>query len=124
MKLDMYEAIGGRNKLNAAVRIFYRKVMADPNLQPFFAKTDMNGLRAKQVMFLSMLLGNTESFGRPDIRAAHTASRHEGLTDAHVDAFFGHFRSTLEDIGVQPEIVEQIMHELESTRREVLDRPT
>ena len=122
MKLDMYEAIGGRNKLNAAIRIFYERVLADPSLREFFAATNMDGLRAKQVMFLSMLLSGEKGMGRPDIDAAHGPSRHAGLTDAHFDAFVGHFRATLETIGVQPDIIDKIMQELETTRSEVLGR--
>lgn len=118
----MYEAIGGRQKLNAAVRIFYEKVLQDAALTPFFAAANMDGLRAKQVMFLSMLLGGAQGFARPDIHGAHDKSRKEGLTDAHFDAFVAHFRATLEEIGVESEIVEKVMQDLEATRREVLGR--
>jgi hemoglobin len=118
----MYEAIGGRQKLNAAVRIFYEKVLKDPKLSPFLAGANMDGLRAKQVMFLSMLLGGGKGFARPDIRGAHGKSRQAGLTDAHFDAFVAHFRATLEEIGVETEIVEKVMQDLESTRKEVLGR--
>lgn len=122
MKLDMYEAIGGRQKLNAAVRIFYEKVLKDPKLRQFFTAANMDGLRAKQVMFLSMLLGGGKGFARPELHGAHAKSRTEGLADAHFDAFVAHFRATLEDIGVAHEIVEKVMQDLESTRTEVLGR--
>lgn len=118
----MYEAIGGRQKLNAAVRIFYEKVLKDPKLREFFTGANMDGLRVKQVMFLSMLLGGGKGFVRPDIHGAHVKSRAEGLTDAHFDAFVGHFRATLEEIGVEAEIVAKVMQDLESTRNEVLGR--
>lgn len=118
----MYEAIGGRNKLNAAVRIFYEKVLKDPALRGFFDATNMDGLRTKQAMFLSMLLGGGKGFARPDIHGAHAKSRGAGLTDAHFDAFIAHFRATLEEIGVAAEIVEKVMRDLESTRNEVLGR--
>jgi len=122
MKLNMYEAIGGRTKLNEAVALFYEKVLADPTLRQFFAHSNMNGLQSKQMMFLTMLLSGSQGFGKPDIHAAHAGSRVQGLTDAHFDAFLGHFRATLVQIGVQVEAVEEIMRELESTRNQVLDR--
>ena len=122
MKIDMYEAIGGRQKLNAAVRIFYENVLKDPALRGFFNGANMDGLRAKQVMFLSMLLGGGKGLDRPDIHGAHAKSRTAGLTSAHFEAFIAHFRTTLEEIGVQAEIVAKIMRDLEATRREVLDR--
>lgn len=122
MKLNMYEAIGGRTKLNEAVTKFYAKVLADPNLGGFFARSNMNGVHAKQMMFLTMLLSGNEGFGKPDIHAAHADSRMEGLTDAHFDAFLGHFRTTLVEIGVQNEAVEEIMQQLEAARKQVLGR--
>lgn len=122
MKLNMYEAIGGRSKLSEAVTLFYEKVLADPSLRGFFAQSNMKGVRAKQMMFLTMLLSGDEGFGKPDIHAAHAGSRMEGLSDAHFDAFVGHFRTTLVEIGVEGEAIEEIMRELESTRKKVLGR--
>ena len=58
MSVDtLYEIIGGRSKIHAAVDLFYQKVQADPSMKPFFDGQDMSRLRAGQSMFLSMLLG-------------------------------------------------------------------
>ena len=35
-EISLYEAIGGRPALVAAVDLFYRRILADPELSPFF----------------------------------------------------------------------------------------
>jgi hemoglobin len=122
LKLDLFQAIGGRSKINAAVEIFYRKVLADPTLRGFFAVADMDGLQAKQAMFLTMLLGGEQRYSGRDIAEAHAPSRHIGLTEAHFDTFVGHFYAALEEIGVAPDVIAQITHKLEAARASILGR--
>jgi hemoglobin len=54
---DLYDLIGGRQTVWTANQAFYRRVLADNTLRPFFKSTDMAELRARQSMFISMLLG-------------------------------------------------------------------
>lgn len=122
MKLDLFQAIGGRSKINAAVSLFYKKVLADPSLRGFFDGANMNGLRSQQAMFLTMLLGGEQRYSGRDIREAHAPARVHGLTDAHFDAFVGHLYAALEEIGVASDLIAQIAAKLESTRSSVLGR--
>lgn len=122
MKIDLYEAIGGGSKISAAVALFYQKVLADPSLREFFAKSNMNGLQAKQAMFLSMLIGGEPRYTGRDVGEAHADSRILGLTDAHFNSFLGHLRATLEEVGVESTAVAQILEKLETTRNSILGR--
>lgn len=97
-------------------------MLADPSLRSFFESANMNGLQAKQAMFLTMLLGGEQRYSGQDIREAHNSARIHGLTDAHFDAFVGHLYAALDEIGVAPEVVAQIAQELESTRASILGR--
>ena len=47
MTTTLYERIGGEAALDAAVDLFYRKVLGDPGLSDFFDSTDMDGQRGK-----------------------------------------------------------------------------
>jgi hemoglobin len=116
----LYELIGGRMRIQAGVKLFYDKVLADPTVQRFFSGTDMDGLRAKQSMFVSMLLGGKIVYTGKDIAAAHARSRAQGMTAEHFDTILKHFRDALTEIGIEPEKVEQVIARLESTRKDVL----
>ena len=117
---NLYELVGGHHSVKVATERFYQKVLEDDNLRQFFSQTDMAHLRARQVMFISMLLGGGEYTGK-DIHVAHAPARGHGLNDAHFDLFLKHFRAALEEVGVKPENAEKIMKRLESKRGSVLD---
>jgi truncated hemoglobin YjbI len=65
----LYDVIGGRRTISAVTKRFYKKVLKDDSLRQFFRGTDMDQLRAHQVMFVSMLLGGTVYAGK-DIHSA------------------------------------------------------
>jgi hemoglobin len=120
----IYETIGGRLRIKAAVELFYGRVFADPSVRHFFEGVDMQGLHARQSMFVSMLLGGKIVYTGKDVREAHANSRMKGLTDVHFDTLLKHFRAALEEIQIQPDKVVKIMTLLEGTRDAVLGRST
>jgi hemoglobin len=67
---ELFDLIGGRPTIQAATESFYRKVHADETLRVFFQSTDIEQLRARQSLFISMLLG-----GRV-VYTARTSQRH------------------------------------------------
>ena len=119
---DLYETIGGRQIVGAAIESFYRRVLEDDTLRHFFDSTDMARLHAGQSMFVSMLLGGRAAHAGREIGAAHAAARAKGLTDEHFDAFLKHFRAALDEVGVKPENAEKVMKLLEAKRGDVLNR--
>ena len=48
MAQNLYEKIGGEAAVDAAVDIFYRKVLADDRINAFFESVDMEQQAAKQ----------------------------------------------------------------------------
>jgi hemoglobin len=118
----LYELIGGRRAVHAAVESFYKKVLSDPTLSSFFDRTDMPHQIALQSMFISMLLGGDVVYTGNDIRAVHAGARDLGLADSHFDSFLRHFRAALQEQGVQPDKLKKAMVLLENKRDEVLGR--
>jgi hemoglobin len=117
---DLYDLIGGRQTVWTANQAFYRRVLADNTLRPFFKSTDMAELRARQSMFISMLLGGRIVYTGKDIHAAHAHAREQGLNDGHFDRFLGHFRKALNEVGVQADKVEKVSKLLDTRRNAVL----
>ncbi len=117
----LYETIGGNRTIWAATQSFYRRVLGDPELRPFFDSADMTNLVARQSMFISMLLGGRVVYTGKDIRSAHERVRIQGLTDAHFDAFLKHFRAALDEVGVPSDKADEVMKLLEARRSTVLN---
>jgi len=116
----IYETIGGRLKINAAVELFYQKVLADPSLRPFFEAVGMDRLRERQSMFVSMLLGGRVVYTGKDIHTAHESARKMGMDQSHFDTFLKHFRDALEEVGIPPERLDKIMQLLQASSDAVL----
>ena len=118
---QLYELIGGKRTVWAATEAFYRRVLADRTLSPFFKRTDIPHLVARQSMFISMLLGGRIVYTGKDIAAAHEHAREQGLNDGHFDSFLEHFREALDEVGVPSDKVQEVLKLLEAKRNSVLN---
>ena len=118
---ELYDLIGGRKVIGEATELFYKKVFADKSLRPFFERTDMNNLRARQSMFISMLLGGRVVYTGKEIGAAHASSRAQGVNDGHFDTFIRYFREALLEVGVDATKAERVVNFLEAKRSLVLE---
>ncbi len=118
----VYEQLGGEAAINAAVDVFYRRVLADHYINRFFEGVDMEKQAAKQKAFLTMVTGGPNNYTGKDMREAHKHLVHEmGLNDSHFDHVVCHLRSTLAELGVAPELIKTVADVAESTRDDVLD---
>ncbi len=118
----LFEQLGGAGAVDAAVDIFYRKVLADDRISRFFDDVDMDRQRAKQKAFLTMAFGGPNNYSGLDLRAGHARLQKMGLTDSHFDAVIELLGSTLKELGVADGLVQQVAAIAESTRADVLGR--
>ncbi|MCH7863778.1 MAG: group 1 truncated hemoglobin [Proteobacteria bacterium] len=122
MTTSLYERLGGEAAVNAAVDIFYRKVLADSSISDFFDTTDMDEQRNKQKAFLSMAFGGPNEYSGKDMREAHAPLVEKGLNDSHFDAVAGHLDATLRELGVADDLIGEAMAIAAGTRDDVLGR--
>lgn len=122
MSESLYQRIGGAAAVEAAVDLFYRKVLTDPDVLDFFDTTDMDDQRAKQKSFLTMVFGGPHEYTGRDMRAAHAKLVDDGLNDSHFDKVAGHLQATLEELGVDAGCIAEVMTIAGSTRDDVLNR--
>ena len=122
MNDSLFESLGGAGAVDAAVDIFYRKVLSDDSISGFFDTTDMDDQRAKQKSFLTMAFGGPNEYTGKDMREAHAPLVEKGLNDSHFDAVAGHLQATLEELKVPADLIAQVMAIAGSTRDDVLNR--
>ncbi|MCG8596286.1 MAG: group 1 truncated hemoglobin [Kiloniellales bacterium] len=119
---SLFERLGGKAAVEAAVDLFYQKVLADPGISHFFEGTDMRVQRGKQKAFLITVFGGPAIYTGKDLRRAHAPLVERGLTDSHFDAVAGHLQATLEELGVARDLTDEVMSIAASTRDDVLNR--
>ncbi len=122
MSKTIYEQIGGAAAVDAAVDIFYDKILADNAIKQFFTTVDMKKQRAKQKAFLTMVFGGPNKYDGADLRNAHAGLVAKGLNDLHFDAVAKHLKATLEQLKVPAELTSQILAIAGSVRNDVLGR--
>ena len=122
MTQSLYDRIGGDAAVNAAVDIFYRKVLADDRINDFFEDVDMEKQAAKQKAFLTMVMGGPNDYTGKDMREGHAHLVKRGLNDSHFDAVMENLGATLQELNVPPELIAEAAAIAESTRNDVLNR--
>ncbi len=120
--MGLYDEIGGAPAVNAAVDIFYRKVLKDARINHFFAGVDMAKQAAKQKAFLTLAFGGPNSYTGLDMRKGHAHLVAKGLSDAHFDAVVENLGATLKELNVPDHLIAKAAAIAESTRNDVLGR--
>lgn len=122
MSDSLYDRLGGEGAVDAAVDIFYRKVLSDDSISQFFDDIDMDAQRAKQKSFLTMVFGGPNDYTGKDMREAHKHLVERGLNDDHFNAVAGHLQATLQELGVAEDLVGEVMAIAGGARDDVLNR--
>ncbi|WP_333877994.1 group I truncated hemoglobin [Methylobacter sp.] len=122
MSKALYERIGGEPAVNAAVDIFYRKVLNDDRINHFFDNVDMEKQAAKQKAFLTMAFGGPHNYTGEDMRKGHAHLVKMGLDDSHFDAVVENLGATLNELNVPQELITEVVAICETTRNDVLGR--
>jgi hemoglobin len=96
-----YQRIGGAPSIKAAVRLFYDRVLADPDLVGYFEKVEMEEQRRHMVLMLTAVLGGPNNYTGRDLAEAHQPL----LIPAEHYAKVGvHLIATLTELGVPEDI--------------------
>lgn len=115
---NVYEQIGGADAVDAAVDIFYRKVLGDPIISDFFDTVDMDAQRIKQKTFLTVAFGGPNNYSGKDMREGH---KHMNIKEEHFTAVAGHLQATLQELNVPENLVAEVMAIAASTHDDVLN---
>lgn len=116
---SLYERIGGDGAIDAAVDIFYRKVLSDDRISHFFDTVDMERQHVKQKAFLTMAFGGPNQYTGQDMRKAHAAMK---LNESHFDAVMEHLTATLRELGVAADDISGVEGIALSVKDDVLNR--
>jgi len=104
--VNVYQAIGGRAAVAAAVEGLYGRLLADPVLSRFFPGGVAAKHRAYVVTILGEALGGPERYRGPDLVKAH---RRLGITDADFDRTAVHLAATLDSLEVPRHLAHHIV---------------
>ena len=114
---SVYEQIGGKPAVSAAVDGLYERLLADPVVAPYFAGTDMDRQKRHMRAFMALALGGADLYAGRDMHSAHADL---GVTHDAFDRVIGHLVDTLVSLGVPGELIQAIGDKLAPLRDEIV----
>ena len=97
-----YARVGGGSAVRVVVDRFYELVIADPQLAPYFANTDLPTLKRHQVQLISHLLGGPAEYTGRELRDAHAGL---DITPEAYALVTKHLVAALTEAGVPEDII-------------------
>ena len=98
--------IGGHDALEVVVEDFYCRVLDDDHLASFYAGSNMKCVKARQVEFLSSVLGGPGPYTGTPIRQVHEG---RGITMHHFAMVAAHLADSLCAAGLHPDTITEIL---------------
>jgi len=114
----LFDKIGGMGAVNAAVDIFYTKVLKDDLIKHFFEKIDMTTQAGKLKAFLAYAFGAPLPYSGKQMKEAHAYMK---LTEAHFNAVAGHLVSTLQELNVPQNLIDEVVVIAMSTKDDIVN---
>ncbi len=97
-----YEAIGGGPAVSAVVDDFYKRVLADPRLVPYFDGVDLPRLKRHQALLVTQVLGGPQNYDGRSLAEAHASM---AINYDEFLAVLGHLAAALAAAGVPDDII-------------------
>lgn len=114
----MYQTVGGADGISRIVDLFYEKLWADPELQPYFAGIDRERLKHHQRQFLTFALGGgTTAYEGRALGDSHANLK---ITDEAFSKVQWYLRVTLEELDVDRPLIMIINGFVEGGRGQVV----
>lgn len=115
---SLFDRIGGDAAINAAVDLFYKKIMADDRINHLFENTDMDRQIRKQKEFMTFAFGGSTKYDGQSLRAAH---KDLDLIEYDFKAVAEDLVATLNDLEVPQDLQDEVMAIVGSTHDDVLN---
>ncbi|MET8676334.1 globin [Streptomyces sp. NPDC004647] len=104
-----YEQVGGEPTFRRLVHRFYEGVAGDPLLRPMYPDADLGPAEERLVLFLIQYWGGPRTYsdnrGHPRLRMRHAPFT---VDRAAHDAWLGHMREAVDELGLPPELEAQL----------------
>ena len=113
---SLFKRMGGETSVDAAVDLFLEKAGADDRLTDLLAGADAKQLKT----FATKMLGGASAYTGPAPKKVYeTLVREKDMDDGHVIAFAGYLADTLNQMGLPPELIDEVMTAADNLRSEV-----
>lgn len=114
MEKPLFERHGGFAAVRRIVSAFYERMLESRRLAPYFAQTDIRRLIDHQTRFITQVMGGPASLPDRQLERAHAGL---GVTTAEFAEMVELLRLTLDEAGLAPADIEQVLGEVRRRER-------
>jgi hemoglobin len=114
---NLYNEIGGEEKVGQMVDDFYNRIMKDDSLNHFFKETNMEKQRKHQTNFLSYALGGPNQYSGRAMAQAHSGLNTQ---DTHFDSIIEHMREAMKKHQIGEDHIEQVIQNISKHRQDIV----
>lgn len=104
---NLHDKLGGVAALKTVVEAFYKRLLEDPELSPFFEDVNMTALKLHQVQFMKIAFSQIpeDMDVAALMRQKHASLFNKGLNEKHFDLVVKHFGATLQAANIEESVV-------------------
>lgn len=118
---SLHDRLGGMEAITLAVERFYDRVLADSELSPFFARTNLDWIRKRQAQFLARALGGPAKYKGRDMKASH---EHLAIEQCHFDRVAGHLTESLRALAVPDALIDEVIAVVAPLQTDIVNTPS
>ena len=123
IKPSVYDRIGGAPAVEAAVEIFYGKILADERISFMFKNTEMKKLKRHQKRFLTMAMGGPNNYEGSAMRSIHKNVNLGNFPDEdHFGAVAECLVGSLKELEVPQELIDEVVAIVLTVKDDVLGK--
>jgi hemoglobin len=116
---SLFDKLGSTKSIEAVVDEFYKRVLADTELKPFFAKTNMTWLRMRQVQFFTQALGGPALYKGKGMKEAHAKMT---IGQHHFDLVAMHLVDTLKSLSVAQAEIDAVVSAVAPLAKDIVSK--
>ncbi len=113
----LFEKLGGEKAIEAVVKEFYKRVLADSELKGYFDGIDMDFQTKQQINFITMAVGGPNNYEGRSMKDAHDKL---GITEPHFNKVAEHLVNTLKWAGVSDELVNEVIEIVGPLKKDIV----
>lgn len=114
---SLYERLGGRPAVAAAVENFVDRTGRDPRLNARFSNTDIPHLKAVMVDHIGEATGGPFKYTGKDMRTSHAGMK---ITDAEFGFFMENLKATLDELKIGAQEQKEVLAFFNSLKADVV----
>ena len=118
MSQSLFEKVGGEPAVKAVVSDFYKRILEDDLLKPYFEHTDMAAQHKHQELFVTMALGGPKDYNGRSMKEAHKGL---GITEEAFNHVATHLSDALLASGVEEADKDTIIGVIASLKSDVVE---